>query len=213
MGLGARADVAGGRGASELVLITATGAGMAAGGIIGLGLFAALATFISRRTATTIDGDVVPADVQGLADSAGYDVATYALARVGASEAGGQKKIAKAGVMWVVMNEANRRGTDVLTVILGDATSFGAQGTGGRHFVSTSHDPQTIDFVTAQGVKDGSIDDPTGGALNFDTPRAYPDYPDTTKADAFAAGRQSEGKELVTLEGVPESTFRFWRKA
>lgn len=194
-------------------MINATNIGMGIAGAIGVGLLAAVGTFISRRTATTVDGSVVPADVQGLADAAGYDVATYALARVGASEAGGQKKIAKAAVMWVVMNEANRRGVNVLDVILGDASSFGPQGVGGRHFVSSSHDPQTIDLVTAQGVGDGSIDDPTGGALNFDSPRAYPDYPDTTKADTFASNRQGEGKELVTLEGVPATTFRFWRPA
>ena len=191
-------------------MLTMAGAGMVAGGLIGIGLLSALATFISRRTVTTVDGSVVPADIQGLADAAGYDVAVYALARVGASEAGGQKKIAKAGVMWVVMNEATRRGTDVLSVILGDASSFGAQGTGGRHFVSSSHDPQTIDLVTASGVVDGSIDDPTGGAVNFDSPGAYKD---PAKADAFASGRESEGKELVLLEGVPETTFRFWRPA
>lgn len=181
---------------------------MAAAAAIGAGLFAALGTFVSRRTATTVDGSVVPADIQGLADAAGYDVPVYALARVGASEAGGQKKVAKAGVMWVVMNEASRRGTDVLSVILGDASSFGAQGTGGRHFVSSSHDPQTIDLATAQGVVDGSIDDPTGGAVNFDSPGAYSD---PSKADTFAANRESEGKELVLLDGVPEKTFRFWR--
>lgn len=191
-------------------MITANGIGMAVGGAIGVGLLAAVGTFISRRTITTVDGSVVPADIQGLADAAGYDVAVYALARVGASEAGGQKKIAKAGVMWVVMNEATRRGSDVLRVILGSASSFGAQGTGGRGFVSSSHDPQTIDLVTAAGVVDGSIDDPTGGAVNFDSPRAYSD---PSRADTFAANRQSEGKELVTLEGVPESTFRFWRPA
>jgi hypothetical protein len=191
-------------------MITANTLGVAAAAAIGAGLFAALGTFISRRTATAIDGSVVPADVQGLADAAGYDVAVYALARVGASEAGGQKKIAKAGVMWVVMNEANRRSVNVLDVILGDASSFGPQGTGGRHFVSSSHDPQTIDFVTAQGVSDGSIDDPTGGALNFDSPGAYSD---AAKADTFAANRASEGKELVLLEGVAEKTFRFWRPA
>ena len=194
-------------------MITSNGAGMVITGAIGVGLLAGLATFISRRTATAVDGSVVPADIQGLADAAGYPVAVYALARVGASEAGGQKKIAKAGVMWVVMNEANRRGIDVLSVILGDASSFGPQGTGGRHFVSSSHDPQTIDLATAAGVADGSIDDPTGGALNFDSPGAYPDYPDSSKADTFAANRESEGKELVLLDGVAEKTFRFWRPA
>lgn len=196
------------------------GTGVAA--LIGGGLVLALGTFIHRRTITGVDGTVVPEDVQALADAAGYPIAVYALARVGASEAGGQKKIAKAGVMWVVMNEASRRGSNVVDVILGSASGFGAQGTGGRGFVSSSHDPQSIDFLTAQGVVDGSIDDPTGGAVNFDSPGAYKDKVDAggnvvesaqDRADAFAANRESEGKTLVVLEGVAEKTFRFWGRS
>lgn len=191
-------------------MISAELAGMGVAGLIAAGLLVAVGTFVSRRTATDTDGTVIPADVQGLADKAGVSVAVYALARVGASEAGGQRAIAKAGVMWVVMNEAARKKTDVVSVILGSAGAFGPQGKGGRGFVSSSHDPQTIDLVTAAGVADGSIDDPTGGALNFDSPGAYADQ---TRADTFASNREGEGKELVLLEGVPESTFRFWRPA
>lgn len=190
--------------------MTADHVGMGAVAAIGAGLLLALGTFIKRRTITSTDGTVLPPDVQALADSAGCDPAVYALARVGASEAGGQRQLAKAAVMWVVMNEAQRRGTNVVAVILGSAQAFGPQGTGGRGFVSSSHDPQTIDLTTAQSVVDGSIDDPTGGALNFDSPRAYAD---PSRADTFAANREKEGKELVVLEGVPESTFRFWRPA
>jgi hypothetical protein len=190
--------------------VTAEHAGMGAAAAIAGGLVLALATFVKRRTVTDVDGSVLPPDVQQLADQAGYDPAVYALARVGACEAGGQRQIAKAGVMWVVMNEAARRRSNVVAVILGSAQAFGPQGQGGRGFVSSSHDPQTIDLTTAQGVVDGSIDDPTGGALNFDSPRSYAD---PSRADTFAANREAEGKELVTLDGVPESTFRFWRPA
>src|SRR5438105_4732612 len=130
--------------------MTAEHAGMGAAAAIGAGLLLAIGTFIKRRTATDVDGTVLPPDVAALADASGYSPAVYALARVGASEAGGQKKIAKAAVMWVCMNEANRRGADVVKVILGSAQAFGPQGQGGRSFVSTSHDPQSIDFVTAQ---------------------------------------------------------------
>jgi Cell Wall Hydrolase len=188
--------------------IEAAGAIVATG--IGAGLLAAFAGFVSRRTALDVDGDVVPQDVEGLANRAGKTVAVYALARVGSSEAGGQPRIAKAAVMWVVMNEANRRGVSVLAVILGSAGGFGAQGSGGRNFVSSAKDPQVIDFGVAEGVADGSIEDPTGGALNFDSPRGYAD---PARADTFAENRQAEGKELVTLEGVKETTFRFWRPA
>jgi hypothetical protein len=190
--------------------MTADFLGRGVAGAIATGLLIAVGTFVKRRTLTSPDGSVVPADVAALADAAGYSPAVYALARVGASEAGGQKKIAKVAVMYVVMNEADRRGSDVVSVILGSASGFGPQGTGGRGFVSSSHDPQTIDLLTAQGVVDGSIDDPTGGAVNFDSPRAYAD---PARADVFEANRTKEGKELVVLEGVPASTFRFWRPA
>lgn len=202
-------------------MIAAELAGAGVVGLLGVGLLVAFAGFIQRRTITSADGTVLPPNVQALADATGYDVAVYALARVSASEAGGQKKIAKAAVMWVVMNEAARGGKTALQVILGSAQAFGPQGTGGRGFVSTSKDPQTIDLVTAQGVADGSIDDPTGGALNFDSPRSYEDKivdgqvvkTREQRIEEFAEHRSGERKELVTLEGVPESTFRFWRPA
>jgi hypothetical protein len=202
-------------------MIAAELAGAGVVGLIGVGLLIAVAGFVQRRTLTSSDGTVLPADVQALADAADVSVAVYALARVGASEAGGQKKIAKAGVMWVCMNEAAHAGKTVIQVILGSASAFGPQGTGGRNFVSTSKDPGTLDLMTAQGVADGSIDDPTGGALNFDSPRSYTDKivngqvvkTREQRIQEFEDGRSSEGKELVTLEGVPESTFRFWRPA
>ena len=198
----------------------ATGAVFGVG--IGAGLLAAIVQWIKRHTILSTDGDVVPADVQALADRDGVDPDVYALARVAASEAGGQKRIAKAAVCWVVMNEAARRGASPLLVVLGSGTAFGGQGTGGRGFVSSSHDPQTVDLEVAGGVWNRSIADPTDGALNFDSPHAYRDkigddgevvQTATERVDAFAANRANEGKELVTLEGVPESTFRFWRRA
>lgn len=186
------------------------GAGMVAAAVLGVGLLSALATVLSRRTATDVDGNVVPADVQALADAAGVGVVVYALARVAASEAGGQKRIAKEGVLFVVMNEADRRGVSALDVVLGSASAFGHQGTGGRGFVSSAKDPGSIDLDVADQVASGVVDDPTDGALNFDSPRSYED---PARADLFAANRASEHKVLVVLDGVPESTFRFWRPA
>ena len=188
-------------------------AGAVVGSAIGLGLLVAMAQWVRRN---------VPGNAQALADREGVDVDTYALARVCASEAGGQPRIAKAGVAWVVVNEANRRGKGLLEVVLGSAADFGSQGEGGRGFVTSAKAPQTIDLEIAEGVRTGEIADPTDGALNFDSPRSYKDKVDAegnvvqTKEEriaAFQAGRESEGKELLTLEGVSERTFRFWRRA
>jgi len=191
----------------------------AAGGVfasaLGLGLLVVMVQSVRRRLP-------VSADVQALADRDGVEVDVYALARVGASEAGGQKRIAKAAVMWVVMNEAARRGATPLEVILGAAPDFGHQGEGGRGFVASSRIGQTVDLEVAGGVWNRSIADPTDGALNFDSPGAYKDKKGADgqviqtaqqRAQTFAENRASERKEMITLEGVPESTFRFWRLA
>jgi hypothetical protein len=198
-----------------------------AGGLLSLamiatGLLFGIVAAVRLHTVKTTDGEVVPADVQGLADGVGVSPDVYALARVGASEAGGQKRIAKTAVMWVVVNEATRETSSPLLVVLGTAQTFGPQGTGGRHFVASSHDPQPIDLEIADDVMAGNVADPTSGAVNFDSPRAYADELDADgnvvqtaqeRADAFAAARQSEGKTLVVLDGVPETTFRFWGRA
>lgn len=198
----------------------ATGAFFGAG--IGAGLLVTIVQWFKRHTSLSTDGDVVPADVQALADRDGVSADVYALARVAASEAGGQKRVAKAGVCWVVMNEAARRGASPLVVVLGAASSFGHQGDGGRGFVASVRDPQTVDLEVAGGVYNRSIADPTDGAVNFDSPHAYRDQVGddgevvltaAERVEAFAANRAKEGKELVTLEGVPEATFRFWRRA
>lgn len=196
--------------------------GLAALAMLGVGVIAAVVNMVLLHTAKDTDGNVVPADVQGLADGAGVSPDVYALARVGASEAGGQKQIAKQGVMWVVINHANATGSTPLLTVLGTADTFGHQGTGGRNFVASGHDPGAVDLQIADDVFSGNLPDPTGGALNFDSPGAYKDKVDTDgnvvqtaqqRADAFAAAREGEGKSLVLLDGVSESTFRFWRPA
>jgi hypothetical protein len=196
------------------------GAGVAM--LIGAGLCAAVAGVIMRRTAKTVDGEVVPADIEALAAAAGVSPDVYACARVAASEAGGQKRTAKLGVVFVVVNEAIRRGVSPFEVVLGSAQAFGPQGTGGRSFVSSARDPQPIDFEAADDVVGGAVDDLTFGAVNFDSPGAYKDKYDNDgnlvqtaaeRAATFAANRQREGKRLVLLDGVPEKTFRFWGRA
>ncbi len=203
-------------------MTTLDAGGLAAIAMLGIGVVAAVVNMVLLHTAKDTDGNMVPADVQGAADAAGVSPDVYALARVGASEAGGQKQIAKQAVMWVVINQANATSSTPLAVVLGTAQTFGKQGAGGRGFVSSSHDPQAVDLQIADDVFSGNVEDPTGGARNFDSPGAYKDKVDADgnvvqtaqeRADAFAAARQSEGKTEVLLDGVSESTFRFWRPA
>lgn len=197
-------------------------AGVASLGLLGIGVLYAVVSMVMLHTVKTTDDEVVPADVQALAESAGVDADVYALARVGASEAGGCKRSAKVAVMCVVVNHAVAVSSTPLLVILGSAETFGPQGTGGRSYVASSKDPQPIDLEIAGGVMDGTLTDNTGGALNFDSPRSYTDKFDADgnliataqqRADAFAAAREGEGKTLFVLDDVSESTFRFWRRA
>jgi hypothetical protein len=148
----------------------------------------------------------------------------YALARVIRSEVGGAAWIAQVGVAWTVRNHAGDVGRSVLAVVtrasfksgadaVGDGF-FGRQGgTGGYRYVASSQDPTDDDVATAAGVLSGDTDDPTGGAVNFDSPASYGGQAgtDASGADAFAAARAAEGKELVPLPGVSTSTIRFWR--
>lgn len=202
--------------------MTAEGAGAGVAMAIAAGLALAVAGVLRRRTAKTVDGEVVPADIEALAAAAGVSPDVYALARVAASEAGGQKRLAKLGVCFVVVNEAIRRGSSPFEVVLGSGSAFGPQGSGGRNFVTSARDPAPIDFEAADDVAGGAVDDVTGGAVNFDSPRSYKDQFNVDgelvasaadRAATFAANRKREGKHLVLLDGVPENTFRFWGRA
>jgi hypothetical protein len=59
-------------------------------------------------------------------------------------------------------------------------------------------------LVDAADVLAGRVDDPTGGALQFDTPD-----PDLEDVEAVAAKRIAAGNEEISVEGV--DAFRFWR--
>lgn len=177
---------------------------------------------------TSVDGVLVPADPEGLARGRGVSPDVYALARVIESEASGLPWIGQVGVAWVVRNVAAKKGRTILRTVTRatlehgktDGTGdgfFGRQGDsiGGYRFVASSKDPPDDVIETATAVASGDVDDPTGGALNFDSPQSYGKQAGTSAdgADAFATSREGEGKELVTLPGVSESRLRFWRPA
>jgi len=177
---------------------------------------------------TVVDGLLVPADPIGLARGRGVDVTGYALGRVVASEAGGLPFIGQVGVAWVVRNHAAKKGRTILKVITratlnkgrddgaGDGF-FGRQGhpDGGYRYVASSKDPNDDQLEIGRAVAAGEIDDPTEGALNFDSPQSYGAQAGTEEggADEFAANRESEGKEAFALPGISMNKLRFWRPA
>lgn len=169
-------------------------------------------------------GELVQADPAALARGARMDPNAYAAARVIESEAGGQPWIGQVGVCWTLVNHARDVGRSVLGVVTratlksGDAVGdgfFGRQGNprGGYRYVASSQDPSDDAKQTAAAVLAGQIDDPTGGAVNFDAPGAYgaQEGTDAGGADTFAENRRAEGKEPFELPGV--GAIRFWRPA
>ena len=79
-------------------------------------------------------------------------------------------------------------------------------------YCATSQDAGS-DFSIAAGVLGGDIDDPTGGARQFDSPKSFGVQAGTTAegADATAQKRIAAGNVEVLLPGVAEKTIRFWR--
>ncbi len=172
-------------------------------------------------------GELVAADPAALAKGAGMEANAYALARVIPSEAGGLPRADQVGVAWVVINEARRLGRSVLDLVTrarvkvdgervdgAGAGYFGKQGdsVGGYRYVSTAQDSNETSREIATACMTGDIDDPTGGAVNFDAPGAYgvQEGTDADGADEFAANRTKEGKEEVDVPGS-SGRVRFWR--
>jgi hypothetical protein len=175
---------------------------------------------------TEVDGELVPADPAELARGMGVDPSTLALARVLVSEAGNLPWIGQIGVGWTVVNHARAVGRSVLDVVTAASFKSGADapgdgyfgrqgGTGGYRYVASSQSSTDDSRATAAGILAGDVADPTGGALNFDSPGSYGVQAGTEEGggDTFAANREAEGKEKVLLPGIPESQLRFWRPA
>lgn len=159
----------------------------------------------------TVDGET-PADPAALAAGAGVSLDAYALARMIASEAGGQRQVAQEAVGMVAFNYAGDKGQSISSLLLHATRAgngfFGKQAQG--RYAATSRDPSAAQLDLAARIVAGEVADPTGGARQWDSPRAYENPSD---ADVTAAKRYAAGNELVILAGVPASTFRFWRPA
>lgn len=166
----------------------------------GLGLF-----FVMRRKGGKTDPiSSTPEEVE-------------ALGRAIASEAGGEPRVIQAAVGYAVLHESLKRSTSIWRLVRGTADAWGPQGSGGRGYVSSRLAPSAAHLELARLVLSGDEPDPTGGATQFDSPRAQrallarntPGY--TKTPEQVAAARIADGKEKVLLPGVPEERFRMWR--
>lgn len=156
-----------------------------------------------------------PADPNGLAAGAGMGTHTYAAARMAASEAGGLGADAQRAVIFAAYNHARATGHTLAGLLERSITAgngfFGKQDQG--RYASTSHDSTAASRQAAIDVLHGKVTDPTNGAQQWDSPRAYSDWDGShsDKADAVADARLAAGNELVVLDGVDVNTIRFWR--
>jgi hypothetical protein len=136
-----------------------------------------------------------------------------ALARMIASEDPNASLIVQQGIAWAAKNEADRRGLSVFDLL----EPNGNPGPQTGRYASTVNPSTQITRSIAYDVLSGKTDDPTRGSIQFDNPgtqdKLYAAGKVSKDADDVAAERQSDGKEMVTLPGVPATSIRFWRYA
>lgn len=141
----------------------------------------------------------------------------FVLATMIASEQGSDSPYVKGAVANAALNQAAVSGVDVVRLLTRGAGTLGKFGSQQGRFASTALAPTEEDLLVAEAVLDGRLPDVTGGAVQFDSPRAqrelvargeagYDDAP-----DEVAARRIRKGKEVFYLPGVDPDHLRFWR--
>lgn len=171
-----------------------------------------------RLTHATYGADgVVNIPPDDLATAAGAELEEYSLARMISSEEGQANNATKAAVAWAMVNYA-RRAAKSITAILVRAKNANHSGYYGTQrdidqqssnfnksdrYASTANDPYQGDLDIARGILNGTIEDFTGGAIQFD--RAASE----TNPDKVAEDRMNEGRTQVFPEGV-DPGLRFW---
>jgi len=174
-------------------------------------------TTLNSDGVVTTDGET-PVPPVALADALGIEPNRYAMARVIMSEVGTLPTAAWYGVGWALRNEAAHRGWSILHLVTRCAVkqpdgSFlaidGADGFFGsqHHRYCSSAQDATDDAVSvADDVISGNVDDPTGGARQWDSPNAFAalgESDDTAK-------REAAGLRAVALPGISINSLRFW---
>lgn len=171
---------------------------------------------------------VVNADPQALADQAGVDLNTMALARMLSSEEGESDNTTKAACAWAAFNYCRGLGSSPSAVLLhavdpnhsgyfgtfiniDSASPYYTTNSAGKpnkadRYASTALDAYQGDVDIATAVLTGQIQDLTGGATQFDRPGGE------SNPEAVAAKRIAAGSEAVAVPGA-DPALRFWRPA
>ena len=169
------------------------------------------------------DRKFVDARPSGLADNAGVDLDTYALASAMQSEE--KTRAGRMAVGWAVRNYCHRHRCSVADQLLKSMRRgrrqpshghFASQEAPGK-WASTASPPTAETLRMAQIIQQDppAIPDPTGGATAWDSPslqdlmhaRDPLTYPKDSRQ--VAADRTAAGGREVMVDGVPNT--RFWR--
>jgi hypothetical protein len=146
----------------------------------------------------------------------------FALATMIASEEGSASPIVKGAIANTAWNYARIHDLHVeelLTRGAGSEGTFGSQ-QGGR-YASTDKPPGEEDLLIAEAVLDGRLPDITGGAQNWDSPKAQREliaqgtsgYPQTNTPEAVAKKRTKAGLVPFYLPNTDPDKLRFWKPA
>lgn len=143
----------------------------------------------------------------------------HELAALIVTEAGGQGSAAETAVGWVVLNRMRRNKAVAVDQVWSPAFRHGKT-------------PHASQLVTARGVLNGTVPDPTGGSTHFYTPQAMPKAGESTKNRDVGGGLETvtgvvddDGKPVQNYQpgwvagmtqqvvsGVDESVFKFYRQ-
>lgn len=164
---------------------------------------------------------VVPGNPQDLADQTTYDLETYSLARAISSEEGRANDDTKLAIGWAIKNRADASSGSITSLVTHakEPTHSGFYGTqrnidsntagynGSDRYCSTGNDPYDGDAQIALAIQNGTLPDPTGGAVYFD--RSAQD----DNAAQVAANRTAAGLVLAAVGGDVDPAIEFWRPA
>jgi len=190
------------------------------GGTVGLALVARSLAHLrveGRLHAVGPDG-LVAADPEGLAQAAGADLDTYALASAMQSEEKMDKgRLAVGRAVWNKVRGVKSK----IFAVLCPSGRFGSQEV--NHYADTKRPPTARTLQLAAAVVEGRVPDLVRGATQWDAPRTqdrlhalylqdpgrYPKYRHSSAE--IAARRVAAGAREIRVPGVPDT--RFWSYA
>lgn len=154
---------------------------------------------------------IVHTDPAVLAALAGVDADLYALAAAMQSEEG--TTAGRIAVGCAIINSARAAKMTILRRVAGPNGLFGQQDTG-NEWCASDEPPSRQTLQLALEVRAGKYGDVTGGATQWDAPKAQDrlhakDPAKYRTAAEVAARRQAAGAQLVMVPGV--TSTRFWR--